>query len=187
MMKTQKNSRIPYTKCTRCNDTTCKCNVKNQFAMFNEIPLADNPFSTYNYKYTVTETQPTKAKDEAIWGLVRMGLSKEAATMYGDVVVQKTTRYCRKSEGGFKDVNTELWGTSPYLGRGDGEVFNMPASNELVRGFDSSLRGSKSRTFLTDVSGIPYTWSFIDTPLASATTNFIAGLDTRQQIVYSNP
>lgn len=87
-------------------------NVKYQNARANQIPLVDNPFSTYNYKYVVTETQPTDAKNEAIWGLVRMGLSTEAAKMYDNVVVSKTTRYCRKSEGGFKDTNTQLWGTS---------------------------------------------------------------------------
>jgi hypothetical protein len=153
--------------------------------MFNQIPLADNPFSTYNYKYTVTETQPTQARDQAIWGLLNMGLSTEAARLYGDVVVQKTSRACRRSEGGFADVQTELWGTSPYLGRGDGEHYNIPTSNELLRGFESSLRGSKSRTFLTDVSTIPYTWQQIDVPLAAATTSFIAGLSTRETPAYS--
>jgi hypothetical protein len=153
--------------------------------MFNQIPLADNPFSTYNYKYTVTETQPTQARDQAIWGLLNIGLSTEAARLYGDVVVQKTSRACRRSEGGFADTNTELWGTSPYLGRGDGEHYNMPASNELLRGFDSSLRGSKSRTFLTDISPIPYTWDQVDVPLAAATTSFIAGMNTRETPAYS--
>ncbi|APC25781.1 hypothetical protein BST79_gp268 [Only Syngen Nebraska virus 5] len=164
-----------------------KENVLFQNVPPREIPLADNPFSTYPYKHVITETQPTKAKGEAIWGLVQMGLSGEAAAMYGDVVVQKTTRACRKSEGGFKDVNTELWGTSPYLGRGDGEVYNMPASNELLRGFESSLRGSRVRTQIDDKSFIPYTWQMIDVPLAAAKTSFIVGLDTRQQLAYGNP
>jgi len=168
-------------------DSLQKENVLFQNVPPREIPLADNPFSTYPYKHVVTETQPTHAKGEAIWGLVQMGLSGEAAAMYGDVVVQKTTRACRKSEGGFKDVNTELWGTSPYLGRGDGEVYNMPASNELLRGFESSLRGSRVKTQIDDKSFIPYTWQMIDVPLAAAKTSFIAGLDTRQQLAYGNP
>ncbi|AGE50211.1 hypothetical protein ATCVCanal1_503R [Acanthocystis turfacea Chlorella virus Canal-1] len=157
-----------------------KCRV-----LFNQIPLVDNPFSTYNYKYTVTESQPTDAKNQAIWGLMQMGLSTEAARLYGDVVVQKTTRACRRSEGGFANVQTELWGTSPLLARGDGEFYNMPVSNELLRGFESSLRGSKSRTFINDVSPIPFTWDYIDVPLATASTSFIAGKDTRQALAYS--
>jgi hypothetical protein len=162
-------------------------NVRFQNARANQIPLVDNPFSTYNYKYVVTETQPKDAKNEAIWGLVRMGLSTEAAKMYGDVVVSKTTRYCRKSEGGFADVNTQLWGTSPYLGTGDGIMFNVKQNNELTRGFDSSLRGTKTRYLIDDKSFIPLTWSMIDVPLAAATTKFIAGSDTRQETAYHNP
>ena len=162
-------------------------NVRFQNARANQIPLVDNPFSTYNYKYVVTETQPKDAKNEAIWGLVRMGLSTEAAKMYGDVVVSKTTRYCRKSEGGFADVNTQLWGTSPYLGTGDGIMFNVKQNNELTRGFDSSLRGTKTRYLIDDKSFIPLTWSMIDVPLAAATTKFIAGSDTRQEQSYQNP
>jgi len=164
-----------------------KENVLFQNVPPRNIPLADNPFSTYEYKHVITETQPTQAKGEPIWGLVRMGLSGEAASMYGDVVVQKTTRSCRKSEGGFKDVNTELWGTSPYLGRGDGEVYNISTSNQLLRGFESSLRGSRVRTQIDDKSFIPYTWEFLDAPLAAAKTSFLAGLDTRQQLAYSAP
>jgi hypothetical protein len=160
---------------------------KHSPVLFNDIKLVDNPFSTYSYKYAVTETQPTKAKKEAIWGLIQMGLSREAAAMYGNVVVQNTTRDCRKSEGGFSAVNTELWGTSPYLGRGDGEVFNMMQSNRLMRGFESSLRGTKSRTFLTDISTIPLTWNKIDVPLAVPTSTFLIGKDSRQQMAYSNP
>ncbi|AGE56337.1 hypothetical protein PBCVNEJV1_545R [Paramecium bursaria Chlorella virus NE-JV-1] len=169
-------------KSCNCNgkDGTCtKCKV-----MFNQIPLVDNPFSTYNYKYSVTETQPTAARDQAIWGLLNIGLSTEAARLYGDIVVQKTTRDCRRSEGGGM-TSTELYGTSPYLGRGDGEVFNMPTSNELLRGFESSLRGSRSRIWTTDVSPIPYTWQQIDVPLAAASTKFIAGINTRETPAYS--
>ena len=55
-------------------------NVKFQNARANQIPLVDNPFSTYNYKYVVTETQPTDAKNEAIWGLVRMGPERPRPT-----------------------------------------------------------------------------------------------------------
>ena len=91
-------------------------NVQHQNARANQIPLVDNPFSTYNYKYVVTETQPTDAKNEAIWGLVRMGLSVEAAKMYDDIVVSKTTRYCRKSEGGFKDVMQKIVGGKSIKG-----------------------------------------------------------------------
>jgi len=172
--------------CKECKNTkglgqACKkCRV-----LFNQIPLVDNPFSTFQYKYTATETQATDAKNQAIWGLVNIGLSTEAARLYGDVVVQKTTRACRRSEGGFADTNTELWGTSPYLGRGDGEFYNIDKSNDLVRGFDSSLRGTKSRTFITDVSPIPYTWQQIDVPLAAATNSFIAGVSTRETPAYS--
>lgn len=162
-------------------------NVKYQNARANQIPLVDNPFSTYNYKYVVTETQPKDAKNEAIWGLVHMGLSTEAAKMYDAVVVSKTTRYCRKSEGGFKDVNTQLWGTSPYLGTGDGIMFNVKQNNELTRGFDSSLRGTKTRYLIDDQSFIPLTWDKIDVPLAAATNKFIAGSDTRQEQAYRNP
>ena len=157
-----------------------KCRV-----LFKQIPLADNPFSTYPYKYTVTETQPANARDQAIWGLVQMGLSAEAARLYGDIVVQKTSRKCRRSEGGFADTNTELWGTSPYLGLGDGVILNTPVSNELLRGFDSSLRGSKSRAFINDISPIPYTWEKQTQPLAAATNSFIAGLSSRQTPAYS--
>lgn len=168
-------------KCTNCQGASCQqCRV-----LFNQIPLADNPFSTYNYKYTATETQPTDAKNQAIWGLINIGLSAEAARLYGDVVVQKTTRACRRSEGGFADTNTELWGTSPYLGRGDGEFYNIDKSNDLVRGFESSLRGTKSRTFTTDISPIPYTWQHINVPLAAATTSFVAGMNTREMPAYS--
>jgi len=173
------------TKCEECKNSKglgSSCNSCR--VLFNQIPLVDNVFSTYNYKHTVTETQPTQARNQAIWGLMQMGLSTEAARLYGDVVVQKTTRACRRSEGGFANVQTELWGTSPVLARGDGEFYNMPTSNELLRGFESSLRGSKSRTFMTDVSPIPWTWSYIDTPLAAATTSFIAGKDTRQTLAY---
>ena len=162
-------------------------NVRFQNARANQIPLVDNPFSTYNYKYVMTETQPSKAKNEAIWGLVQMGLSAEAAKMYDNVVVSKTTRYCRKSEGGFKDTNTQLWGTSPYLGLGDGIMFNVKQNNELTRGFDSSLRGSKTRYLIDDKSFIPLTWSMIDVPLAAATNKFIAGTDSRQETAYQNP
>lgn len=162
-------------------------NVPHQNACANQIPLVDNPFSTYNYKYVMAETQPTDAKNEAIWGLVRMGLSAEAAKMYDDVVVSKTTRYSRKSEGGFKDANTQLWGTSPYLGLGDGIMFNVEQNNELTRGFDSSLRGSKTRYQIADKSFIPLTWSMIDVPLAAATNKFIGGSDTRQETSYGNP
>ena len=153
----------------------------------NQIPLVDNPFSTYNYKYVMTETQPSAAENEAIWGLVRMGLSTEAAKMYGDIVVSKTTRYCRKSEGGFKDTNTMLWGTSPYLGTGDGIIFNVKENNELTRGFNSSLRGSKTRYLIDDKSFIPLTWSSIDVPLAAASNGFIGGFDTRSEQAYANP
>ena len=162
-------------------------NVRFQNARANKIPLVDNPFSTYDYKYIVTETQPKDAKNEAIWGLVRMGLSTEAAKMYDAVVVSKTTRYCRKSEGGFKDVNTQLWGTSPYLGTGDGIMFNVKENNELTRGFNSSLRGTKTRYLIDDQSFIPLTWSMIDVPLGAATNKFIAGSDTRQETAYMNP
>ena len=116
-----------------------------------------------------------------------MGLSVEAAKMYDDIVVSKTTRYCRKSEGGFKDTNTQLWGTSPYLGTGDGIMFNVKQNNELTRGFDSSLRGSKTRYQIDDKSFIPLTWSMIDVPLAAATNKFIGGSDTRQEQAYHNP
>lgn len=161
--------------------------VPYQNAQANKIPLVDNPFSTYNYKYTVTETQPTDAKNNAIWGLLRTGLSVEAAKMYDDVVVSKTTRYCRKSEGGFKDTNTMLWGTSPYLGLGDGIMFNVKQNNDLTRGFDSSLRGSKTRYLINDQSFIPLTWSQIDVPLAAATNKFLGGSNTRDEPSYQNP
>jgi len=177
----QKNNGCEECKKSKGLGASCdKCRV-----LFNKIPLVDNPFSTYQYKYTVTETQPTDARNQAIWGLMQMGLSTEAARLYGDVVVQKTTRACRRSEGGFADVQTELWGTSPLLARGDGEFYNMPVSNELLRGFESSLRGARSRTFINDVSPIPFTWSYIDVPLAAATNSFIAGKDTRQTLAYS--
>jgi hypothetical protein len=61
----------------------------------------------------------------------------------------------------------------------------MPTSNELLRGFESSLRGSKSRTFLTDISPIAYTWQQIDVPLAAATTDFIAGISSRETPAYA--
>lgn len=162
-------------------------NVMFQDVRANQIPLVDNPFSTYEYKYRMTETQPRNAKDEAIWGLVQMGLSSEAAKMYYNIVVPKTTRYCRKSEGGFKDTNTQLWGTSPYLGLGDGIMFNVKENNDLVRGFDSSLRGTKSRYLIDDKSFIPLTWSMVDVPLAASTNKFLGGSDTRQQRAYQNP
>lgn len=153
----------------------------------NQILLVDNPFSTYNYKYLMTETQPTASKNEAIWGLMRTGLSVEAAEMYSRVVVSKSTRDCRKSEGGFKDTDTQLWGTSPYLGLGDGIMFNVKQNNELTRGFDSSLRGSKSRYLIDDRSFIPLTWSMIDVPLAASSNKFIIGTNSRQEPSYQNP
>ncbi|ABT15086.1 hypothetical protein NY2A_B687R [Paramecium bursaria Chlorella virus NY2A] len=167
--------------------STRKENVQFQNVKPKDIPLVDNPFSTYPYKHVITETQPTNAKDQAIWGLIQMGLSQEAARLYGDVVVQKTTRACRRSEGGFADVNTELWGTSPYLGLGDGVMFNTSTSNKLLRGFESSLRGSKVRTQIDDKSFIPYTWQTIDVPLAAAKTKFLVGEDTRQMLAYGMP
>lgn len=177
--------------CGKCRGPCqCKYGKKNVTTISppgDKMLLVDNPFSTYDYKYAVTQTQPDEAEKQAIWGLVQMGLSEEAARMYSQVVVSKTTRACRKSEGGFKDVNTELWGTSPYLGRGDGEVFNMPTSNQLMRGFDSSLRGSKSRAHIDEKSFIPYTWEYMDIPLAVTTTDFVIGLNTRQQPAYSEP
>ena len=148
------------------------------------IPLVDNPFSTYGFKYLADQTQPSNSTSQAVWGLINAGLSMEAAKSYQDVVISKTTRRCRKSEGGFKDVNTELFGTSPYLGRGDGERFNMPTSNELLREFGSSNRGSKVKTQINDKSPIPYTWAVIDVPLAVSTTKFMSGEDTRGQGIY---
>jgi hypothetical protein len=149
--------------------------------------LIDNPFSTYDYKYAVTQSQPDEAKKQAIWGLIRGGLSVEAAEKYAEIVISKTTRRCRKSEGGFKDVNTELFGTSPYLGSGDGVRFNMPTNDKLMRGFNSSIRGSKVKTQIADRSPIPFTWEFLDVPLAVSTTDFLSGLDTRQALAYSQP
>jgi hypothetical protein len=160
---------------------------KNPKVLFNEIKLADNPFSTYAYKYAMTESQPSQAKDQAIWGLIRMGLSMEAAKEYYQVVVPKMSRYCRKSEGGFADTMTDGYGTAPYLGQGDGVLFYIKQNNELVRGFDSSLRGSKSRNLIADVSPIPYTWTQQTIPLAAASNKFIAGGDTRLERSYGNP
>jgi hypothetical protein len=160
---------------------------KNPKVLFNEIELADNPFSTYAYKYAMTETQPSQAKGEAVWGLLRMGLSTEAAKEYYRIVVPKMSRYCRKSEGGFADTITDGYGTAPYLGQGDGIMFNIRQNDELVRGFDSSLRGSKSRNLISDISPIPYTWDVQNVPLAAASNKFIAGGDTRQERAYLNP
>ena len=161
-------------------------NVRNKNVLFNQIPLADNPFLTYNYKYAMTETQPSQAKGEPIWGLMQMGLSVEAAEKYAQIVVPKTSRESRKSEGGFADVNTELWGTSPYLGRGDGIMFYAKENDALVRGFDSSLRGDRNRGQISGRSTIPYTFSFIDVPLATASNTFIAGTDSRMERSYAN-
>jgi hypothetical protein len=166
---------------------TVKNASRNRRVLFNQIPLVDNPFLTYNYKYAMTETQPSQAKNEAIWGLVQMGLSVEAAAKYAQVVVPKMTRDSRKSEGGFADVNTELWGTSPYLGQGDGIMLYTQQNNAIVRGFDSSLRGSRSRVQISDTCTIPYTFSMINVPLASASNTFIAGSDSRMERAYMNP
>lgn len=161
--------------------------TKTPKVLFNQIPLVDNPFSTYAYKYTMTDTQPSDAKNQAIWGLVQSGLSAEAAKMYNEVVVSKMSRDSRKSEGGFSDTNTELWGTAPYLGQGDGIMLNIEQNSQLERGFESSLRGARSRKQISEQSFIPFTWSMIDVPLSASSNKFIGGNDTRQERSYGNP
>jgi hypothetical protein len=159
-----------------CNDTLC--DQKNML-------LVDNPTSTYDMKYAFAESQPKRMQGQAVWGLRTPGPGADGtAGFYGFVVVSPSTRLCRKSEGGFKDANTELYGTSPYLGRGDGEVFYMNESNNLMRKFESSQRGTKSRDLIDKKSFIPYTWYKVDVPLAAQRIIDQAGVSGREPLEY---
>ena len=150
-----------------------------------DIPVVDNPTSTYAGKYVLSQTQPTESANEAILGLVQTGMAAKQAGDYERVVVSRTSRSCRRSEGGFANVNTEVYGTSPYLGRGDGDHYYVDVSNQLMRDVATSDRGSKVRSLINDRSPIAYTWSQIDVPLGVATTAFLAGMDSRNQLAYS--
>jgi hypothetical protein len=99
--------------------------------------------------------------------------------VYNKIGVPPTTRSKRlKSQ---QEINTELYGTAPYLGSGDGVMFNVEKST-MLRDSTPTLRGARSRYLMADKS---YNrWDFLTVPTAAQTVNSQIGMESRAEPAY---
>lgn len=131
------------------------------------------PDPTWQYKYVTSQPRPTDPQ-RPIFGLPSVG-SGVVADAYQAVAVPTPTRTHRlKSE---QHVSTELYGTSPYLGRGDGIMFHVDTSTSLREGI-SVLRGDKVREYVAS------RWDFVGVPLAVQDVSEQIGEQARLAGVY---
>ena len=135
--------------------------------------------STWPGIYTLTQTQPTDAH-HGILGLNAPGVAGGSIDVYNMIGVFPPSRTLRlKSE---QEINTELYGTAPYLGSGDGIMFNVEKSTQM-RDSIPELRGARSRHWIDDRS---YNrWDFVSAHNATQAVSDQYGAQGRAEIAYS--
>jgi hypothetical protein len=134
--------------------------------------------STWPFSYIMSETQPVNPRRPAL-GLDAPGVGADVVGVYNKIGVPPTTRTKRlKSQ---QEINTELYGTAPYLASGDGVMFNVEASNKL-RDSIPLLKGYRSKYITADR---PYdTWSFNTVPNAAQSIADQFGAQARAELAY---
>lgn len=134
--------------------------------------------STWPLEYVLTQTQPIDAFRPAL-GLNAPGVGSDQIAVSNVLDIPPTSRTQRiKSQ---LELWTELYGTAPYLGGGDGIIYDVETSNAL-RDSIYMLRGQRSRHWMADQ---PYdTWSFIDVPNASQDVVTQVGYPSRSDLAY---
>lgn len=134
--------------------------------------------STWPLTYIFGATQPVDPRRPAL-GLNAPGVNSDAVTTYNEIGVPPTSRTKRlKSQ---QEISTELYGTAPYLGSGDGVMFNIETSTRL-RDSIPMLRGYRSKYITADK---PYdTWSFNYVPNAAQPVLTQVGVQSRAEPAY---
>jgi len=134
--------------------------------------------STWPLTYIMSETQPVNPRRPAL-GLITPGVNADVVNAYNVVGVPPTTRTKRlKSQ---QEINTELYGTAPYLGSGDGVMFDVETSTKL-RNSTPLLRGYRSKYITADKQYD--TWSFNYIPNAVQPVTDQIGAQSRVELAY---
>lgn len=134
--------------------------------------------STWPLTYIMSETQPVNPRRPAL-GLKAPGVNADVVEAYNVVGVPPTTRTKKlKSQ---QEINTELYGTAPYLGSGDGVMFDVETSTKL-RDSTYLLRGYRSKYITADR---PYdTWYFNTVPNGVQPVAEQIGAQSRVELAY---
>jgi len=134
--------------------------------------------STWPFQYLTTQTQPIHPRRPAL-GLNAPGVTGAVIDVYNQVGVPPTSRTKRmKSQ---EQINTELYGTAPYLGSGDGIMFDVGTSTTL-RDSVPMLRGERSRHHVSDVSYNQ--WYYLTVPPAAQSVADQFGMQSRAEAAY---
>jgi hypothetical protein len=135
--------------------------------------------STWPLRYITTQTQPTDPLKPVLGLNVPEGVAPGLIEVYNKIGVPPPTRTKRlKSE---QEINTELYGTAPYLGSGDGVMFHVEKST-MLRDSIPTLRGARSRHLMADPS---YNrWDFLTVPTAAQSVSSQIGAESRAEPAY---
>lgn len=128
------------------------------------------PDPTWKHQYVMTGPRPTDPT-RPFFGLPAVGAGAGAIAP----VVTRTARMRTQRP----HVTTEAYGTSPYLGRGDGVMLNVGVSSRLREGIPV-LRGDRK----VYGGGPPSRMHFVNAPLAVQKVAAQLGQDTRLEPVY---
>ncbi len=134
---------------------------------------------TYQLKHVLSQTRPI-VTGKPVFGLPNVGVGAgNTMAVYNAVAVPKTTRTRRlRSE---QEISTELYGTAPYLGQGDGIALHPEVSTAL-RNSRAILRGDKTRYLITERP--PNRWEFIKEPTVVQPVLDQIGVSSRMDAVY---
>lgn len=103
------------------------------------MAMQTQPDATWQYQYVTGGPRPMDVR-RPIFGAPCVGAGAVAA-VYNEVAIPTATRTRRlKSQD---HVSTEMFGTAPYLGRGDGIMLHVDVANRLRDGVPT-LRGDRS-------------------------------------------
>lgn len=135
--------------------------------------------STWPLRYITTQTQPINPLKPVLGLNVPAGVAPNLINTYNKIGVPPTTRSKRlKSQ---QEINTELYGTAPYLGSGDGIMFNVEKST-MLRDSTPTLRGARSRHFMADRSYNQ--WYHLTVPTAAQSVAAQIGMEARAEPAY---
>ena len=137
--------------------------------------LLTQPDPTWQYQWVTSRPRPADPQ-RPIFGGPTVGAGA-VAEAFNSVAIPTATRVRRlRSED---HVSTEVYGTAPYLGRGDGIMLHVETSNRLRDGIPV-LRGDKGRYSEYPISR----WHFVDQPLAVQSVNDQLGEQARLMPIY---
>ena len=128
------------------------------------------PDPTWQYKYVTSQSRPSDP-NRPYFGMPPIGA--------GAGIILPTSTRGPRIRSAQPHVSAEVYGTSPYLGRGDGVMLHTDTSSRLREG-TPVLRGGRQA-----YNGTPTNrWDFVNVPLKIQNINQQLGTVTRLEPSY---